>query len=100
MDLKTKELIAIGAAITANCQPCLAYHADKARESGATDCEIKDAIAVGKTVRRGAAGKLDTFALTITGEAATEEADADGGCSFTSEPEPEKAEAKEGCGCS
>lgn len=32
LDEKTKELIAIGAAITANCQPCLEYHTVEARK--------------------------------------------------------------------
>ncbi len=62
MDNRTKELIAIGASITANCQPCLEYHVGKARENGAEEDEINDAIAVGKTVRKGAAGKMDQYA--------------------------------------
>jgi len=32
IDERMKELIAIGASITANCQPCLEYHAGKALE--------------------------------------------------------------------
>ncbi|NIM05141.1 MAG: carboxymuconolactone decarboxylase family protein, partial [Armatimonadetes bacterium] len=44
MDKRTKELIAIGASITANCQPCLEYHVTKARENGAEEEEIKEAI--------------------------------------------------------
>ena len=62
MDMRTKELIAIGASITANCQPCLEYHVTKARDNGAEEKEIKEAIAVGRTVRRGAAGKVDQHA--------------------------------------
>lgn len=61
MDNRVKELIAIGASITANCQPCLEYHVAKARENGAEEAEIKAAIAVGKTVRKGAAGKMDQY---------------------------------------
>ncbi|MHC4402778.1 MAG: carboxymuconolactone decarboxylase family protein [Planctomycetota bacterium] len=59
METRVKELIAIGASITANCQPCLEYHVAKARENGAEAEEIKEAIAVGKIVRKGAAGKMD-----------------------------------------
>lgn len=62
MDDRVKELIAIGASITANCQPCLEYHVAKARENGAEEEEIKEAIAVGKIVRKGAAGKMDQYA--------------------------------------
>lgn len=56
---KTKALIAIGASITANCQPCLDYHAAHARATGADTGEIEAAIEVGRQVRRGAAAKMD-----------------------------------------
>jgi AhpD family alkylhydroperoxidase len=62
LDDRTKELIAVGASVTANCQPCLQYHAGRASEAGAGADEISMAIEVGKTVRRGAASKMDTFA--------------------------------------
>ncbi len=65
MNNRVKELIAIGASVTANCQPCLEYHVAKARENGAEEEEIKEAIAVGKTVRKGAAGKMDQYAAKI-----------------------------------
>jgi len=73
MDTKTKMLIAVGASVTANCQPCLQYHVSKARESGADDEEIGIAIAVAKTVRKGAAAKMDDFAAGLG--AATETAE-------------------------
>ena len=62
MNMRVKELIAIGASITANCQACLEHHVAKAREDGAEEEEIKEAIAVGKIVRKGAAGKMDQYA--------------------------------------
>ena len=34
MDLKTKELIAIGASVSANCIPCVKYHVDMAQNWG------------------------------------------------------------------
>ena len=61
MEIRVKELIAIGASIAANCQPCLEYHATKARENGVEEEEIKEAMTVGKTVRKGAAGKMDQY---------------------------------------
>jgi len=61
LDTRIKELIAVGASVTANCQPCLQYHVSKARESGADDEEIAIAIAVAKAVRKGAAAKMDDF---------------------------------------
>ena len=59
MDEKIKEMIAIGASVTANCIPCIQYHFAKAREAGVTDTEIKAAVQVGKLVRKGAAHKWD-----------------------------------------
>lgn len=59
LDEKTRELIAVGAAITANCQPCLDYHAAKALALGAQGQEITAAIEVGQQVRRGASRKMD-----------------------------------------
>lgn len=65
MDNRTKELIAVGASITANCQPCLQYHVTKALENEASQTEIMEAIEVGTMVRKGAASKMDKFALTL-----------------------------------
>jgi len=65
MDIKIKELIAIGASVTANCKPCIEYHVAKARENGANDQEIAEAIEVAKMVRKGAASKTDEFISTV-----------------------------------
>lgn len=65
MDNKLKELIAIGASISANCQPCLEFHTSKGREYGLNEIEIKEAIEVGTLVRRGAAAKMDKFAISL-----------------------------------
>ncbi len=59
MDDKLKEMIAIGASVTANCIPCIQYHFAKAREAGLTYTEIRAAVQVGKMVRKGAAQKWD-----------------------------------------
>ena len=47
LDLKQKELIAVGAAVATRCIPCLANHANNAFTSGATREEIIDAAAIG-----------------------------------------------------
>ncbi len=65
-DVRTTELIAIGASVAANCQSCLQYHADKARETGVRPEEIGWAIEVGKAVARGAASVMKRFASTLT----------------------------------
>ncbi len=62
---KIKELIAVGASITANCQPCLQYHTDKALEFGATSGEIAAAIETGKQVRKGAHTEMDAFVSDV-----------------------------------
>ncbi len=73
MDIITKELIAIGASITANCQPCLEYHVNKAKQNGADDKQIAVAVEVGKMVRRGAGSEMDVLALSLVEPCATEE---------------------------
>jgi AhpD family alkylhydroperoxidase len=62
---KVKELVAVGASITANCQPCLEYHAEKAIAAGADAGEVKAAIEVGKQVRKGASAKMDQFSSSL-----------------------------------
>ncbi len=84
MDQKLKEMIAIGASVTANCIPCIQFHFAKAREVGITDAEIKAAVQVGKMVRRGAAKKWDEEISSLLGEEASS---SDGG-------------QGNGCGCS
>jgi AhpD family alkylhydroperoxidase len=59
LDEKTKELIAIGASVACNCQTCLLFHTDKAREMNIDAELIKQAGEVGRTVRKGAAGQMD-----------------------------------------
>ena len=63
LDDRIKELIAVGASVTANCfKPCLEYHTGKARESGASDEEIAEAVNVAKEVRRISSGSFDKSA--------------------------------------
>jgi len=59
LDTGIKELIAVGASVSANCQPCVKYHTAKARELKIDEAEIMQAIDVGKMVRKGAAGQMD-----------------------------------------
>lgn len=46
LDLKTKELIAIGVSAVAKCEGCLEGHIKKALELGLTKQEISDALVV------------------------------------------------------
>jgi len=69
MDKKNKELIAVGASVTANCEPCLKYHVKEAQEYGAGEAEIQEAIEVGQIVKKGAMRKYNEFISTIFGAA-------------------------------
>ena len=73
LDDQTKELVAIGASITANCQPCLQYHVEQARRFGADGQEIAEAIEAGKQVRRGAGAKMDAFSAKLPSTAGASE---------------------------
>ena len=98
MENKTKMLIAVGAAVTANCQPCLKTAISQAQQIGAEEKEIQEAIAIGRVVRKGAIGKMDKYASTLTGK------DVGGSdeCPFGSTEKEVKGwiEQEDGCGCS
>lgn len=55
LDAKTKELIAIGCAHITQCPHCIDGHTRKAKEIGATDEEIVEAVGVGVAMSAGAA---------------------------------------------
>jgi AhpD family alkylhydroperoxidase len=65
METKTKMLIAVGAAFTANCQPCLRTVIKKALDNGADKKEITETIGVSKLVRKTAMMQIDRFASGI-----------------------------------
>ena len=82
METKTKLLIAIGAAVVANCQPCLKTLLKNAKENTIEEKEIQEAIGVAIVVRKNSITQIDKF---LAGIAGTEEANGN---------------ATEGCGCS
>ncbi|RQW90084.1 MAG: carboxymuconolactone decarboxylase family protein [Geobacter sp.] len=80
MDERTRELIAISVSAGVNCQPCLAWHLDKARELGIDDETIRAAIEVGHMVEKGAMSTMRKFSAEIlTQEAAPDTACCSGG---------------------
>ena len=97
MENKTKLLIAVGAAITANCQPCLQTAVSQAEAAGVEKKEIIEAIAIGRIVRRGAIGKMDKMASTLTGKNISSSDE----CPFGSTEEEVRAwiAQDEKCGC-
>jgi AhpD family alkylhydroperoxidase len=79
METKTKLLIMVGAAVTANCQPCLKTLIKKACESGVNKKEISEAIGVAKIVRKSSMTQIDRFVSTLT-ETASAEMDSKNEC--------------------
>jgi AhpD family alkylhydroperoxidase len=80
LDDRTIRLIAVGASITANCQPCLEVNFMKALENGADEQEIAEAIEIGKMVRKGAVSKMDKFAVGLSDVIPSSATGTDGGC--------------------
>ncbi len=58
MDEKLRELISLGASVSAHCFPCFDYHLKKARKLGLTDEEIHETIQMGLMVMNGAGEKM------------------------------------------
>lgn len=65
MNEKTRELIAVGASVSAHCQPCLTHHVAKAKEMGIEDTELREAIAVGHLVEKGAMSAMRQFSASL-----------------------------------
>ena len=57
-----RELIAIGAAVAANCEPCFRYHFDQARKLGVTKEMMREAVAVGSGVKNASAQNILSLA--------------------------------------
>ena len=55
LNTKTKELIALGVALTTQCSYCLQIHKQNAEKAGATQEEISETIMVAAALRAGAA---------------------------------------------
>ncbi len=55
MDSKTQVMVALGAAIGANCIPCFDHLYGKAKEVGLGEQEIRDIVATAYKVKNGAA---------------------------------------------
>lgn len=68
LDEKTRELIAVGAAIAGNCLPCIDYHFKKCRELGISVDDIDQAIETAKTVKEVPIKKIYERAGTLLEE--------------------------------
>ncbi|UCG32530.1 MAG: carboxymuconolactone decarboxylase family protein [Phycisphaerales bacterium] len=47
LSAQIKELIALGISVSVRCEPCMHYHIVKARQKGASDAELLEAMTVG-----------------------------------------------------
>jgi AhpD family alkylhydroperoxidase len=63
------ELVAIGAAIGANCEPCFKYHYDQARKLGVSDLDMRYAVDLAQKVKDTPARALLTLAERYLGPA-------------------------------
>jgi AhpD family alkylhydroperoxidase len=70
LELKTTALVAVGASTAANCTGCLEKTVSMAKEAGADEEEIGEAVEIGRRVRAGAASKIDQVAATLNSETA------------------------------
>jgi AhpD family alkylhydroperoxidase len=68
LDIRENILISLATSVAANCQPCVETHLARAKENNISDLEIKEAINIGKTVKKGAAAHMDNFVAGINEE--------------------------------
>lgn len=67
---QVRELIALGSAIAASCEPCLKFHTKKAQDVGLTDAQMREAIAVGRMVKEASAKNIHGLAEKLISESA------------------------------
>jgi AhpD family alkylhydroperoxidase len=58
MDAKSKELVFLGASVSAHCFPCFDYHLEQARKLGICEGDIQESIKAGFMVMNGAGDKM------------------------------------------
>ena len=81
LSCREKELTALGAAIASNCVPCIEYHVPRARKSGLSDAQIREAVELADKVRRVPANKvLQTAFALLTREDSAESTQSGGSC--------------------
>jgi AhpD family alkylhydroperoxidase len=97
------ELVAIGAAVASNCEPCFRFHADRARELGAADADIRRAVALAQRVKESPAKAMldlarryfdQKAAAPAISVVASINATAQGGCCGSTSPSATAAPSK------
>ncbi|MEX0744093.1 MAG: arsenite efflux transporter metallochaperone ArsD [Phycisphaeraceae bacterium] len=73
---QVKELIALGAAIGASCEPCFKFHYDKARKLGVPVAAMREAVRIGEAVKQASAKNILGLAERMLGAEAPQAASA------------------------
>ncbi len=87
------ELVAIGAAIAANCEPCFKYHYDQARKLGVSDLDMRYAVDLAQKVKDTPARKMLDLAERYLGPSTPDTRATANSCCVTS-PETQAGECK------
>ena len=58
LSLREREFVALGAALAANCIPCVEFHIPKARAAGISNAELSEVLALADKVRQVPAKKV------------------------------------------
>lgn len=71
LEVKMRELIAIGVAATTQCPYCLEAHTKAAWKAGATEAEVAEAVMVSSALRAGGSFTHGWMAMKLYNQAAT-----------------------------
>jgi arsenite methyltransferase len=88
------ELVALGAAIAANCEPCLKYHYREAGQLGVSKADMAKAMAMGAKVKDSPHQAILRLADKLTGAGLGQLADASDRCCGSQEPRATAVAAK------
>ncbi len=77
------ELVAIGAAIGANCEPCFKYHYDQARKLGVSNLDMRYAVDLAQKVKDTPARNMLDLAARYLGPATPDTTEKAGACCVT-----------------
>jgi AhpD family alkylhydroperoxidase len=80
------ELVAIGAAIAANCEPCLKYHYHEAQQLGVSKADMARAVETGAKVKDSPHQAILRLADRLTGAALSRPTDASDPCCGSQTP--------------
>ncbi len=88
------ELVAIGAAIAANCEPCLKYHYHEADQLGVAKADMAKAVVMGAKVKDSPHQAILRLAHKLTGAGLDQPADATDRCCGSQDARNQASKAK------